>query len=307
MRTYLAEFFAKCEYPAEAAQFLLAAYDRIADHAEASAVFAQLMADYDAAGVEFAYGAGLETSRTAAELTGLNTFTTDLLYAACLSRHLRELYAEAGLDEAAWINSMLDLRYKLMECYEVHGVWGSFVAGWFGGFFTLKRFAFGRLQLEMGRFNVEGGYTCEDVTVQKDDPVVNMHIPSAGPLYVEDCMESFRGAYRMYAPLFQNKKVPFYCYSWLLYEKHYEFLPARSRIRDFMDFFDIVESKESPAFGDCWRIFGRKYEGTLEGFPRNTGLQRAYAEWYESGHVAGCGRGIFLFDGEKIYRREKKS
>lgn len=303
MKTYISEFCRYCDYPAEAEAGFLAAWDTIMANREAADTFLSCIEEYDRLGVEFNYGENLRISREAGVSAGVHEYISDLLYAICLCRHMKELYDLAGLPEELYKTSVFDLKYKLFECKKVYDIWGSFVAGWFGGFFYLKRFAFGRLQLELETYRIETPYTCAGVTVQKGDKAVNMHIPSAGPLLKEDCMESFRQAYKYFRPMFDNDKIPFVCYSWLLYREHYEFLPEKSRIRDFMDFFDIEFSKQSPVFGDCWRIFNRKYEGSLEGFPNETSLQRAYLDWYAKGGVAGCGEGVFIFDGEKIHHK----
>ena len=47
-----------------------------------------------------------------------------------------------------FINSFLDLKYKLEECKLVKGIRGSFVSGWFGGWFNFSLLALGRLQFE---------------------------------------------------------------------------------------------------------------------------------------------------------------
>ena len=93
------------------------------------------------------------------------------------------------------------------------------------------------------------------------------------------------------------------CGSWLLYPKHYEFLPKGSNILRFMDNFDIVHSWEDPGFGDCWRVFNKNWDGDATALPRSSSLQRAYAEWLENGNNAGEGHGILVYDGEKIINK----
>ena len=55
--------------------------------------------------------------------------------------------------------SLEDMKWKMLECYEIHGVYGNFVGHWYDGFFNLTRFGLGRLQFELRPF--EGKEDCE--------------------------------------------------------------------------------------------------------------------------------------------------
>lgn len=70
-----------------------------------------------------------------------------------------------------------------------------------------------------------------------------------------------------------------------------------------MDDFDIIGRKDVQGFSDSWRVFGRDYSGSTEGFPRATSLQRGFADWLDAGHKTGTGYGVIVFDGERIVNK----
>jgi len=55
-------------------------------------------------------------------------------------------------DELFW-DTIADLKFKLIECHDVYGIWGTFVASWYPWFYTMHRFKLGRLQYEAVHFS----------------------------------------------------------------------------------------------------------------------------------------------------------
>jgi hypothetical protein len=237
--------------------------------------------------------------RSIAEKTGVHAYTVDFLFFVSCSEQLRERYRAWNLPEEIFWDSMKDLRYKLLECREVHGVWGTFVGSWFPMFFTLERFALGRMQYEYASFP-RAYYEKAGVTLRRGDPVYNMHIPSAGPLTRESRMDSYRRAYRFFERELDGRPLPIVCHSWLLFPKNEEFFPAGSNLVDFLHDFDIIDTGEQDKFWDGWRVFGHDWELPPEQLPRRTSLQRGCADWLKAGRKTGEGFGVLLFDGEKI-------
>ena len=121
----------------------------------------------------------------------------------------------------------MDLNWKLHECRKMYGIWGSFVSWWFDGFFEMTRFALGRLQFELMDFP-ESYEKTGHVRPEGMTKVINMHIPSCGPLKKADCEASFRQAAAFFADAFPGEKIAFFCESWLLYPRHREFLSPDS-------------------------------------------------------------------------------
>ncbi len=231
---------------------------------------------------------------------GCHPYTAHFLLMAGAAEALRAQYAARGVDEAIFWDTVQDLRWKFDECVAVHGVPGSFVASWQEAFFRMTRFTLGRFQYHFDTFDADT-FTHAGITVRRGDPVYRFHIPSAGPMPKEMRLASYRRAYEFYKEQLPADGVArFTCDSWLLYPAHRGFLPEKSNILSFMEDFQIVRSWENETFEDAWRVFASAAKNPPETWPRNTGLQRAYAERVLSGGKTGGGYGLILFDGEKI-------
>lgn len=228
--------------------------------------------------------------------TGINQYMLHMLYAISLSKHTRVLYEEKGIPCENFYDTMYDLKAKLMECYQLHEVWGTEVLWWELDLFNLSLIAFGRLQFEVIEYSseYEGEYKGKTYKLNKGDKVLNMHIPSGKPLDISACKESFQRAAIFYKEHFVDRPIAFVCSSWLLYPAHKEFLPESSNILKFMDLFDIVSWKVREDKSYLWRIFFKDCKKEPKDLPRNSSLQRAYADWLLKGNPAGEGHGVFF-------------
>ena len=234
---------------------------------------------------------------------GVNEYSLDLMLVINGLPYMHERFRAKGLPDTVFYETMDDVRCKINECVECMGVIGTFVAGWYDRFFKAECFGFGRFQYEIAVYGGDDFTLSCGRTLKKGDKFVNIHIPSRGiPLTDEIRFESYRAAYKYFSPLFSDGVVIFGCHSWLLFEKHSEFLPERLNIRKFMRDFELVSSEETEEFGDRWRVFGRYSHLPDNELPRDTALRKAYAEWLCSGHKTGAGFGVFAFDGEKIIK-----
>ena len=292
MREVISRFCGEYDYPAEARQALLTAYEKIERTAALREFFDRALAAY-AQSPQLDYKELMDALTAACEGGDIPAETASMLLYICLSPQLYRYYEERGLPKETCRASLEDLRWKLFECHQVRGIWGSFVSLWFSGFFNLTRFTLGRLQFELRPFpeNYAGAGRVPPVGVQQ---AVNLHIPSSGPLLPEDCAASYRRAQAFFAGAFPGGETPFVCYSWLLFPEHRQFLPAHSRILQFMDTFDIFDSQPDPQGHDLWRIFGREDCSDTASLPEETSLQRAYKQWLLSGHTPGSGSGLFV-------------
>lgn len=299
MQNYIFSFCDEFGYPEKGKKVLENAHRIIQDNASANELFYKYIFLYNKDELED-YDSAFLALEEVARLTEIHTYTVQLLFFICLSKHTRKMYQDKLIPYEIFRDSMSDMRWKLWECYNMYGIWGSFVAFWFPGFFNLTRFALGRLQFETDTCNVS--YSNGDYNINEGDKVINMHIPSCGPLTEEACMESYKKAYEFYRPLFKSDIIPFVCDSWLLYPRHTEFLPKDSNIRKFMDHFTIIDSDIDDKYSDLWRIFYKEYHQNIDDMPKNTSLQRAYIDWIKQGNPVGSGYGIFFFDGNQIVR-----
>lgn len=292
MRTYLRDFMISYDYPTEAVNTLLAAYDTVIEKSD----FQKLLDIYDRD--RFCdYKALLQACKRIAAAVEIHTYTVEFLLFLCLSRKLRDLYEENGLPESMWRLSMLDLKCKLMVCWSVKHIWGTFVAWWYDGFFRLERFGMGRMQFELIDFPFDS-YEKDGKRLVKGDKVINMHIAKTGePLAPEMVDDAFRQAAEFFADQFQDKPMAFFCESWLTFPKMDDLLPARSNLRHFKDRFEIIHTHlyEKGDYSEMWRLFDMDYTGDLNDFPSDSSLRRAYKQYLLDGGQVGEGYGVFFW------------
>ena len=291
MEKYLTDFFIKQGYEKDDASVLLSAYGRIKENEKASALWDQALKTYEEnEGCDFKEI--IRLSDLSAELTGINEYTAELLIFICLSKHLLKLYVEKGIDLSVYERTMADLKYKLNECKLVYGIVGSFVAGWFSGFFNMTRFALGRLQFEVIPFNFS--YEKNGITLSPDTKVIAVHIPRSGePLTEESCNDAFLKAKAFFKDTVSTEPCPFVCHSWLLYPEMENLAPKGSNTYRFFKSFDVFDSVIDKSRADLWRLFDTK-ELNIERLPCDTSLRRAFIEHLKNGGKLGIGRGVLF-------------
>lgn len=291
MRDYIEVICRELDFPAKAANAMQDAWQRIADSPQANEIWQKWLSAYEQ-DIRMDYKAMLAEIDEVARLAKVHPYTAKLLIFLCLTKRLKELYEQKGIDLKIWHDSCMDLRWKLRECMENYGVWGSFVSWWFSGFFTMERFALGRLQFELVDFPEEyekSGKARPDGMTK----AINLHIPSCGKLDMEDCHASYRQAAQFFADAFCGGTVAFVCESWLLFPPHKKMLGEKSGIVRFMSEYEILKVEESD--DDLWRIFGQADVKHPETLPEKTGLQRAYKERLQAGEPVGTALGIFFY------------
>ena len=289
MKEYLVRFFQEFAYEPNDATCLLGAYEAIEANAKASSLLAEMLAAYQA-NIHLDYKEEIQKrSAEIADLVGLHSYTVDLLAYICLTRRLRELYQEKGIDMQIFRDSVLDLKWKLAECKAVKGICGSFVASWFPGFFRLERFALGRLQFEV--IAAQRDYEKNGIKIQKGvSRIINVHIPRTGtPMDKESCDASYAAARAFFADEV-GKKCPFMCWSWLLFPDNKNIVPHNTNTYRFLCEYDIVDWGYNEG-QDLWRLFDTS-ETDPEKLPTNGSLRRSYVEHLKKGGRVGWGIGI---------------
>ncbi len=294
MLNYIVTFCNEIRFPKEAIQDLLQNYKELSSKEVCLERFNELVEYFKKYNSKDEYKEIFFKLDEIAKLSGVHNYSVHMLYLIALSIHTRELYEEKNISYEIYLDSMSDLRAKLMECWELNGVWGTNVGWWEIDFFNLNLFALGRLQFELIPF--EGEYTSGIHRLKQGDMVLNVHIPSLGPLLYDDCKASFKKAALHFQDCFKGRPVAFVCHSWLLYPEHREFLPPNSNILKFMTFFDIISSEISEKKSDLWRVFYKDWEKDPIDLPRNTSIQRAYADWLMKGNNIGTGNGVFFYE-----------
>ena len=228
---------------------------------------------------------------------GFSAYTLWLVVLISWAEQVKPEYERKGIGGELFWDTFRDLKYKVLECYEIHGIWGNFVAFWYDIFFTCDIVKLGRLEFESCRYPLDEPYICGNIVVKKGDPVKSVHIPSSGePFDRETRLDAYRRAYRF----FGEKPLVCICDSWLLYPAYRELLPEDSNIRSFMDDFDLVHSRDETEFSDAWRLYGREYSRPASELPERTAMQRSFKKHLMAGGKTGEGFGVMVFNGEKI-------
>ena len=228
----------------------------------------------------------------------LHIYTVNLLFLIFCAESLKEKYNRLGLDEKLYWDIMSDVKYKLLECYTVYGIWGTFVFEWFHRHYLTKLFALGRFQYERVGF-VFDIYEKNGIRVKRGDNVYNFHIPSSGPIPKEERIDSYKKAFDFFKD-HDNRYIVLVCDSWLLYPDNKNIFPKGSNLISFFKDFTIIESESYKGFPDAWRVFGMGFCTDTDKLPQNTTLQKNFVKWLSNGNKVGHGCGVIIFDGEKI-------
>ena len=295
MIEYVLSFMDELGFDKEAIESLSADIEKIYANEDAKALFAGAVDDYER-DIHSNYTELREAAKRAGEIVGVHAYSAELLLFICFSKHLRELYRLRGISDRIWFDSMSDLKWKLWECKAVKGIWGSFVAGWFPGFFNLTRFALGRLQFEIVAF--DGEYEKNGKALKKGDKVINVHIPrTLTPLDKESRDDAYAQAAEFFCDMTDGAPIAFVCSSWLLYPEAEKILPAHSNIRGFMADYYMIRSKTNGEgeYGDMWRLFDMDYTGDFNDYPEDSSLRRAYKKFLLDGNRTGSGYGVFFY------------
>ena len=240
----------------------------------------------------------------ALETKEVSKFTLYLIFLLHATAALLENYRKEGISEEIFYASMMDFKYKIKECRDVEGVFGIKSYMWYNGFFKAFRHAFGRLQFDRIKHEGEPIERAGHI-VFEGDFVLNCHIPSAGPLLHEECLESYKMAYEFFKDKLIDGILPVVCHSWLLYPGYRDVFGRSSNICRFASDYRILKSEDTTVFADCWRVFNKDFDGDIDALPGNTSMQRAFKEYMKDNGTYGLGRGILLFDGEKVLTKNQ--
>ena len=298
-RQFFNLFLEKTEFCDDAKANFLGVFDRIAG--SYSSEFIAIAEDYKNQGF---YQAKVDNQvNDLAELSGVNKFTLWAVLLIHSAKYTLGLYAQKAIDEAIFWDTFTDIRYKAIECKEVRGVWGVFVAEWYRKFFSCDIIKLGRLEYENNHYYYDIPYSFGDFELFKSEDIAvkSIHIPgSPEPFDKEARLDSYRKAYEFYKDELNGKPMIFICHSWLLYPNYNDILSPKSNIVSFMGDFDVFASHDQEKFEDGWRVFADKSNLPPEQLPENTSLQKAFKNYLINGGKVGCGYGVMIFDGEKI-------
>ncbi len=166
----------------------------------------------------------------------------DFLNFLYMCENLKKKYQERNISEEILIDTLKDI-----------SIWTDIWSGiknelflgechWLRRHLSMELFKIGRLQFCMAKAEIDIPHKC----VAEGDDIIEIHIPSVGPLKKSECEESIamaRKFFKRYFPSYNYKC--FTCHSWLLDESLEELLDETSNIINFRRMFEIVTKEES--------------------------------------------------------------
>lgn len=283
MNRIITDFFEDVDFEKEGREYLEPLFSKLCendDFLSIKRIYEKDMLDKDAF---------MNSVDKLSEKTGIHNYTVGLLCLILLTGELKKKYSLNGYGMDLYRHTIIDLRYKANECFEVKGVWGTFVADWLFKYFLLGRFAFGRLQHEL--FEVPEQF----VPLTKTKTAVKIHIPRSGePLTPESIDKSLAVAKQFFG---FDGTIPVVCSSYLLYDKLLPLYPSESNLKRFAERFTILsQTDDAPGdYPNMWRLFDMDYTGNIDDYPENSRLHRAVKQYLKDGGITGVALGFFFF------------
>ena len=299
MKEYLEAFITEFEYPQEAITVLLNSYDSLCSNKEIYTFINNSFIEYENNTID--WDKALEKLTSLTENTNVHKYTAHLIFFICMTKHTKVLYEKKGLPYSIFKDSFNDLKYKLIESEKRYGVWGtSCYTAWYTWFFTLERFALGRLQFEIKPFRGEKPYTAHGVTLNPEDPCLNIHIPSCGPLTPELVEDSFNRAHEFFRDKFPTEYTPIMCHSWLLFPEHLNMLSEKSNIVQLIKRFDHLFAGNYENYDIPFTIlYNSPFNGDINSYSPDNSLKRGYIELVKQNKPCGYGCGVTLYKPQK--------
>ena len=252
--------------------------EKIQENDEASELFSSFFVPYKEKG-ELDYDAFYKESlpKLWALLPEIHKYEINLATLFSLAPYSEKFYIEKGFGHDIWINSILDLKWKLLDCIDINGFAGirSSSLAWFVGWFFGERYAFHRLQFEINP--APSDFKSESFDVKRGDKIISIHIPSArnGIKFDKENRDiSYKAAKEYYSKLLGVENPVFSCNSWLLSPLHSEIFPETSNIRQFKEEFEIASS--GPCTWHLPMIFNTENLSDKENLPESTSMQKIY-------------------------------
>ena len=157
---------------------------------------------------------------------------------------LKDRYEEKNIPENILMDTLKDIVIWANTWSALKGELYLGECDWLARHLSMKLFKLGRLQFCMGKAEAD----ILKYGVKKGDNVIEIHIPEAEPLTLEECKKSIEKAkefFKLYFPQFEYKC--FTCHSWLLDNTLKEILKPESNIIKFQNMFEPVKNDESYA------------------------------------------------------------
>lgn len=290
----MTELMKRIDLPENTQKIAIAIYQKICSDKDIKAGFDTAITEY----LDKAAAFSTESfSKELASRLDEHYYTVHMVFILGCALALKPKYDKKGISEEVYHDTMKDITWKIGECEKLHGITGIASFGWYHNIVSMTTFKLGRLEF------AKGTYAWEDYKsyVKKGDTVYACHIPSAGPLTPDSVTDSLRRAYSFFGC---EKYLIVTCSTWMLATSVYnEVFPENSNLRQFYECFDIIDEKEDPNDSNLWRVFYKPVGTPVDELPQDTTLQKNFVRFFKEGKHMNNGRGIIVFDGERIINK----
>ncbi len=135
-----------------------------------------------------------------------------------------------------------------------------------------------------------------DEILKHGDSVLAVHIPATGPMYPEECRNSFARAIPFFSEHFPSYVVrAFTCSTWLLDPQLEQVLDRNSNILRFLREWHLTPEPGADDSQTIERVFGLVSQD-MQTWPRDTTLQRAMLRFMRAGGTWRMGAGLIFPD-----------
>ena len=290
LRDGLSRLLGDFEYGESISKTVLKNFDTAVGNSRAAELLLGHVRAYRCGALDF--NALTDDASSVSELCGISEYECRAVFYLTLLPYSRPYYEGAGLCDTVWYDSILDFKWKMLECIDIYGSCGIF-SPWMGLWFTAERAAFGRLEFDLTAAKTD--YVSGELSLKQGDTVVAVHIPSRSryDFSRESCMESYRQAYEYFKDRIAAP-IAFSCCSWLTWSENNRLLPETSGIRAFASDYDLTADYDGS--GHLWRIYGKMDCSDISSLPERTGLQRIYKRYMEKNGNIGVSQGYFFYE-----------
>ena len=155
---------------------------------------------------------------------------------------LKEKYEEKGIDTGILYDTLSDIVIWTNTWSDIKGGLYLGELGWLAKHMSMKLFKLGRLQFCFGKAECD----IPDAGVKEGDDILEIHIPAAGPLSVDECKKSIEKAKEFFAKYYPEYNYKcFTCHSWLLDSTLTEMLSEESNIIKFGKMFTVIREDKA--------------------------------------------------------------
>lgn len=168
----------------------------------------------------------------------------NLLSFLYMCENLEEKYKQKGISEEVLLDTLSDIPIWLNTWSDIKGEMFLGETKWLSRHLSMKLFKLGRLQFCMGKSE----YDIPEKNIEKNNNIIEIHIPQGEPLSIEKCKLSIQKAKDFFAKFFPDYKYKgFTCHSWLLDKSLSKYLGQDSNILKFQNMFTPVHNENSDA------------------------------------------------------------